>query len=113
LLALAASVQAPAFYLQLDQLRCWSGGLLHLAPATPPEPLLSLAAQLQRKLRAAGFDLEQREYLPHLTLARDCSRPTPAEFPETGWQVDHFSLFLSETHPEGVHYRTLASWKLR
>ena len=113
LLAVAATMQASTFYLQLDQLRCWPGGLLHLAPATPPEPLLSLASQLQSKLRAAGFELEQRDYLPHLTLVRDCSRSIPTECPKTGWQVDQFSLFLSETHPEGVHYRSMASWKLR
>jgi len=112
LLQVAASVKAPAFTLQLDQLRCWSGGLLHLAPAAPPEPLLSLASQLQKNLRTAGFQLEQREYLAHLTLYRDCSLPIPAEFPDISWEVDEFTLFLSESNSDGVQYQALASWKL-
>lgn len=109
---LAASVEASAFVLQLDQLRCWSGGLLLLAPGKTPLPLLSLASQLQQKLHAAGFELEQREYLPHLTLARKCTTLISAVPPVITWQVDAFTLFRSQMQPDGVHYEALKSWKL-
>ena len=110
---LAASVEASAFFLQLDQLRCWPGGLLHLASGQIPLALLNLANQLHQKLQAAGFKLEQREYLPHLTLVRNCTTWTSAVPPVFGWKVDEFTLFSSDTQAGGVRYEALASWKLQ
>lgn len=113
LIRLAASIEAPSFLLQLDQLRCWADGLLHLAPGKRSGALLNLASQLQQKLDAEGFKLDQREYLPHLTLARNCTVPVSVAPPAFCWKVEEFALFHSQSRPGGVHYEALASWKLQ
>lgn len=40
------------------------------AGVAPNAGLLSLQAELCTELRAAGFELQEREFVPHLTLAR-------------------------------------------
>mgnify|MGYP003513776323 FL=1 len=112
LLDLAASIEAQPFTLQLDQLCLWPEGLLHLAASHPPTALLKLASDLQHKLRSSGFELEQREYLPHLTLARHSRQPAKVAPPAFAWNVNQFSLFVSLPEPAGVRYTALASWRL-
>lgn len=64
---------APAFTLSLcgvgffarERGDIWWVGLEHSIP------LLSLQAELGKRLSAAGFNVEQRPYRPHLTLARE------------------------------------------
>ena len=113
LLQLAAAIEAPVFNLQLDQLGLWPDGLLHLSPQNPPVALLQLVSLLQQALSASGFPLEQREYRPHLTLARHCKRPIFGVLPAITWEVSEFSLFLSRPDPAGVGYEALGSWNLR
>ncbi|WP_271105453.1 RNA 2',3'-cyclic phosphodiesterase [Pseudomonas tohonis] len=109
---LAASLVGEAFELRLDQLRCWQNGLLHLAPAHPPQALMSLAASLQDRLRGAGFALERRPFHPHLTLARHCTHLPATAAPTFDWPVNQFTLFASENTASGAHYRALAHWPL-
>ena len=113
LLQLAESIETPAFMLDLDQLNLWPNGLLHLAPSQPPEALLMLAGQLRDKLSSIGIQLDQRNYLPHLTLARHAQLPKVLQLPAFAWKVCEFSLFISENQHQGVHYRPLATWQLR
>jgi RNA 2',3'-cyclic 3'-phosphodiesterase len=47
----------------------FAGGVFSASVADDPE-LSDLAADVDRRLRAAGFDLEERTFTPHCTLAR-------------------------------------------
>ena len=47
-----------------------SFGSLLWAGIEPNPALASLAAQTQNYLRQAGFDIEEREFVPHITLVR-------------------------------------------
>ncbi len=109
---LGASVQLDAFALQLNAIECWANGILHLAPAEPAPALLTLQQRLQEGLSGLGIELEQQTYRPHLTLARQCKELPSVIAPIFAWQVDSFALYLSESTPEGVRYRALASWPL-
>lgn len=66
-----------------------------------PNPALeSLAAKTFSLLREAGFALEEREFIPHITLVRDY-KPFEGEIPqfapaETCMTVTHVSLMKSE-----------------
>lgn len=62
-------------------------------------PLLTaLAIQLQDGLRAEGFPIEQRDFKPHITIARKVSSYNPIHLgvPPEAMMVDHVSLMKSE-----------------
>ncbi|WP_246533160.1 RNA 2',3'-cyclic phosphodiesterase [Pseudomonas lalucatii] len=109
---LAAALQATAFELRLDRLVHRRNGLLYLAPSEPPAALLDLAGQLHLALRTAGFTLEERSFLAHLTLMRRCSARPPPTCPTFDWSVGHFALLASETSQRGGLYQQLEQWPL-
>jgi 2'-5' RNA ligase len=96
------------FELCLDRLKCWHGGLLHLAPSQPPAALLALANRLHQQLNQAGLPCEQRTYRPHLTLARGSHLPAQTLSPSFTWRAEELVLYRSE---QG-HYRPLTRWPL-
>ena len=84
--------------------------------------LTQLQARLSTGLREAGFELEDRPFAPHVTLARrrPNARPgTPLEWPPRARlpalpvPVQSFSLMRSELSPAGPHYTTLERFALR
>ncbi len=81
--------------------------LCYLTADTPPE-LASLAAALQNALRNSGFPGEDREFIPHVTLARRC---VLSEIPSIPAPVTaHFSelvLIRSLLQPTGPVYTPL------
>lgn len=59
---------------------CWLG--------VKKEPLLSeLQAELERRLRSAGFALERRSFRPHLTLLRQAAFPPDFDLKEFSRQL--------------------------
>ncbi|MGQ7957570.1 RNA 2',3'-cyclic phosphodiesterase [Pseudomonas sp. SP16.1] len=113
LLTLAAELQGERCTLQLDRLGLWRGGLLHLAPSRVPPTLDELQQQLHARLLAAGFELEERAFRPHLTLARHYPHPPTCVAPTFDWPLRHFALFCSENDRRGTLYRQLGRWPLR
>lgn len=113
--SLAGQVQSPSFALVLDELQWWRGNrVLCLAPGTMPAGLGALVADLSAALESAGFELENRPYRAHLTLARQATtrdrsfgQPAPTELEATA-----FSLMVSRAMPGGSSYSTLGSWPL-
>ncbi|MDD0843641.1 RNA 2',3'-cyclic phosphodiesterase [Pseudomonas sp. Gutcm_11s] len=97
-----------AFDLQLDRLDCWHGGLLHLAPSQLPAELMALAGGLRQLLDTAGLPGDGRAYRPHLTLARESSRPQVPTPLSVRWRAEELVLYQSE---QGG-YLPLASWPL-
>ncbi|MEO4046607.1 RNA 2',3'-cyclic phosphodiesterase [Pseudomonas sp. CAU 1711] len=81
--------------LHLDNLACWRGGLLHLAPSRAPANLLRLARELELALVAAGLPSDRRPFRPHLTLARGSRPPIASEPADFAWQADELVLYQS------------------
>ena len=112
ILAAAEAVVVPAFRLVLDRLGsfprtgvAWAG-----CAAAPPE-LSSLQAQLDGRLRDAGFALERRPFSPHVTLARRIAKPVaPGPWGPVSWHATRFSLVESAREAGG--YRERAAWNL-
>lgn len=70
----------------------WWAGLQNSAP------LQALAQSAQNALRAEGFVLENRSFVPHITLARQVSAPTPLRLavPSASCTAGRVSLMRSD-----------------
>jgi RNA 2',3'-cyclic 3'-phosphodiesterase len=82
--------------------------------------LLQLQAQLSDGLKQAGFGLEEREWRPHITLARRrehaASRALawpPASVAHTAFPLHSLVLFQSKLSPKGPTYIALREFDLR
>ena len=73
-------------------------GELYWAGIDRCDELKSLAAAIQNGLRERGFDIEKREFKPHITLARQVQarEPVRLELPKTKMTVSRILLMKSE-----------------
>jgi RNA 2',3'-cyclic 3'-phosphodiesterase len=100
------------FRLELDRVGgfrrarvAWAG------PSTPPPELGALQEKLAARLAAGGFALEEREFNPHLTLARRIERALPgASVAPIAWEADEFTLVRSEIGTG--RYHVVERWPL-
>lgn len=110
--AAAGAVCPEAFTLVLDRIGGFRrAGVAWAGCARVPAGLLALQAELESRIRDAGFRPDERTFSPHLTLARKVrGRVEPASIPALEWPVAGFAL-VESVRPEGA-YRTLAQWPL-
>lgn len=108
----AGAIAAAPFELTLDRLGCWRHNRI-LWAGGDSRPLAAVASQLSAGLRAAGFGLEARPFVAHLTLLRDaaCSEP-PVLAKPVAWEVSEFVLVQSHRSSAGAHYETIGRWPL-
>jgi len=99
----------PAIEIHMDRLNCFSDKrdtrLVYLT-GEPPKELTLLASRLHEALRREGFPLEDRAFLPHVTLCRRCAS-TPTASPNFSCNFPTLSLMESELRPEGAMYRAI------
>lgn len=112
--ALAVGVQTPgvAFELTLDRCGCFGSSrrsVLWLGPRRAPTALTDLEYRLRSACVAAGLPVEQRPFVPHLTLARRASGGALAPPTPVGWRVDRLALMLSDP---AHRYQCLAEFRL-
>ncbi|MCQ4325847.1 RNA 2',3'-cyclic phosphodiesterase [Stutzerimonas stutzeri] len=112
LLELGATVQAPAFQLNLDRLATLGKGFVCLQPSATPLALEYLVAALNERLAALGVVLDSRPFLPHLTLTRQARGRPHGPAPTFGWRAEHFVLYQSQNTPDGVRYLEQGRWPL-
>jgi len=74
--------------------------------------LLVLAMQLKKIANDFGVTMDNRPYLPHVTLAKKVKRPMALQFKPIIWESGEFCLFESITAADGVVYRVLNTWPL-
>lgn len=122
---LQALRQSP-FEITLEGVGLFGGARPHAAWAgiAPSEPLTRLQAKVDRIARLAGVQVENRRFVPHVTLGR--FRPPSSEdalrleravvqearFSEGPWPVEEVTLFRSHPGAEGAHYEVLARYPL-
>lgn len=113
----AATIDLPAMTVALDRLGYWPRKRMLWAipdPATVPEALLHLVTALNDGLAACDVALEQRDYRPHVTLARRLDHtPRCGHFPPVEWRFGQFALMESVSTPSGVRYPVLKTWALK
>jgi 2'-5' RNA ligase len=71
--AIQEALQLPGgdIFLNLTWLDVWTSGIAVLRPRELPPALLALQAALAERLRDLGLPVEEREFKPHVTLARN------------------------------------------
>ncbi|MFS2126226.1 RNA 2',3'-cyclic phosphodiesterase [Pseudomonas sp. Pseusp97] len=109
--AIGERLPRQGFDLQLDHIARWHNGILHLAPSDVPAALHGLVHTLREELRAGGFEVEQRPFHPHITLARH-ARHAPLASASFLLPAQAVTLFSSENSPTGVRYRAIGEWPL-
>jgi RNA 2',3'-cyclic 3'-phosphodiesterase len=100
------------FELTLDAIGVWpESKILWLAPTALPAALAELENRLWDALVERGFRRADRDYLPHVTLARR-ARPVDSAVEPVRFPVR--DLALVESFPDGrnVHYEVLGRWNL-
>ena len=100
------------FELALDTVGVWpESKILWLAATVLPDALGELEKRLWDSLAERGFRSEDRDYRPHVTLAR---RARPVDFAVEPVRFPVRDLALVESFPDGrnVHYEVLERWPL-
>ena len=98
-----------------------NGGALW-AGIEPKEPVISLAAKVERAIQQVGLEPERRAFAPHITLARWNRRNAEAvdaflrrnsDLRSGPFEVHRFILFESKLSRHGPHYEEVAAFRLR
>lgn len=107
---IAAAVRGRRFKLSMDRVGSFRRARVAWAGCESAAPqVMALQRDLSRRLRAEGFDLEDRPFAPHVTLLRKTEAAVPqARIDPIEWRVAEFALVASNAG----RYATLARWRL-
>jgi RNA 2',3'-cyclic 3'-phosphodiesterase len=111
--AAAAHVRGPRFQIVFDRIETWARShIVCLTSSTPPREAGELADALATQL-ADLVRRDDREFRPHVTLARDATRKlrTRAIAP-IEWPARDLALVESNMTRTGSHYAVLERWPL-
>jgi len=111
----ADAIGVPPFELKIDTRGYWRRNRIVWAGAAQcPPPLRDLAARLNGMLRAAGFQCETREYVPHITLLREaCRAPLLQINGAIAWRAEDFVLVRSVHRDAVLVYEIVQRWPLK
>jgi len=111
--ALGATIVAPRFDLVVDRLEYWRHNrILWAGVEQCPSALLALVERLQEPAATAGFRIERRPYVPHVTLRRDARHAPASARIHVAWPVTEFALVESAQRERGRGYEVLRKWPL-
>jgi len=110
---LVQALRLPFRPFELTFSRCekWRHGLVVAPPDAIPQLLVDLHAVLREALRLMGLPFEDREFRPHLTLARRYSQALPEQAgPSVRWPVNGYVLVESRSIPR-LEYQLLHRYR--
>ena len=112
--AIAAQIHGSRCALAIDRLEYWRHNrIVWAGVARCPDPLRGLAAGLAVRLHAAGYGIDDRPYVLHVTLLRNARRaPAASAIAPVAWPVDDFALVESVAEGGGRAYEVLRRWPL-
>lgn len=103
------------FSITLNKLGYWSKPrILWLGSESIPEQSIELASSLSSIAKQSNIPIQERPYIPHVTLVRKVTQETPAPLfmPDIECKFDTLHLFESLPGKHGVHYPSRAQWPL-
>ena len=109
----ADSVQADAFELNLDQAGYWRHNRIGwLGTSETPQQHFDLVRKLNAELASAGFPIDTRPHVPHVTLLRKSQGGEVPACEPVRWPISEFVLVKSVTESDGAHYEVVRRWPL-
>ncbi len=113
LAACADSVHTEPYELVLDQAGYWRHNRIGWlgASRTPPQHL-DLVGALNAALQGAGFAVDARPHVPHVTLLRNSAGGEAPDCTPVRWPISEFVLVISRTEADGAHYEVIRRWLL-
>jgi 2'-5' RNA ligase len=110
----AGRIRGEAFDLRLDRVGCWPHNrIAWIGCCQVPSHLHRLFDTLSKDLGVAGFTLDKRPFVPHITLVRNGRCDTlPDLVQPIPWHVNGFVLVESLLQASGARYRVLDRWPL-
>jgi 2'-5' RNA ligase len=100
----ALHVSFHPFELGFSRCEKWGHGLVVAIPDATPLPMVHLHAELGDALRGVGLHVDEREFRPHLTLARRHFQALPKTAgPRLRWLVDGYVLVESRATPRSEY----------
>jgi 2'-5' RNA ligase len=113
LAACADTVQTDAFELILDQAGYWRHNRIGwLGASESPPQHVELVRALSSALQKAGFPVDARPHVPHVTLLRKSRGGEVPECVPVRWPISDFVLVKSVIEPDGAHYEVIRRWPL-
>ncbi len=113
LMACADAVQGDSHELLLDQAGYWLHNRIGwLGASALPSQYTELVAHLNGALASAGFPVDTRPHVPHVTLLRNTVGGDVTACDPVDWTIGDFVLVKSVTDPEGARYEVLRRWPL-
>lgn len=112
---IAGKISGEPFDMQLDRLGCWPHNrIFWIGCSNTPSRQCRLFAAIVEGLAVAGFALDKRPFVQHVTLVRNarCDNQPELERP-IPWHVSEFVLAESFLQASGAGYRVLNRWPLR
>ncbi|OZA24003.1 MAG: 2'-5' RNA ligase [Hydrogenophilales bacterium 17-61-9] len=113
LLGCADRVQPKIFELILEQPGYWRHNRIGWLGATRTSPqYVELANALNATLTSAGFAVDARPHVPHVTLLRNTAGGELPHCAPVRWPINEFVLAASRTGADGSHYDVIKRWAL-
>jgi 2'-5' RNA ligase len=113
LVACADAVETDAFELVLDQAGYWRHNRIGwLGASEAPPQHVELVGALNTALRAAGFPVDPRPHVPHVTLLRKSPGGEVPPCIPVRWPISEFVLVKSVTEFDGARYEIVKRWPL-
>jgi 2'-5' RNA ligase len=113
LFACADSVRTDAFELILNQAGYWRHNRIGwLGASQAPPQNFELVSALNAALLSAGFQVDPRPHVPHITLLRKSLGGEVPVCEPVRWPVSDFVLVQSVTESDGAHYEVIRRWPL-
>lgn len=112
--SVAAATPWSGASLTLDRIGYWKRARIVWAGSTDGCAALSaLAEELRARLRRLGFRVEERPFVPHVSLYRKAGRRPRWRREVIDWRIDEFCLVQSRPSPSGSRYEVLERWGAR
>jgi RNA 2',3'-cyclic 3'-phosphodiesterase len=110
----ASRVKTKPFDYVIDTTGCFAGPkIAWLASDSTPNQLFELQSELQRNVAAADFEVDERTFRPHITIARDVTHIfEPHAVSPTVWHVNQFCLVQAIQTGNTIRYDILDRWVL-
>jgi RNA 2',3'-cyclic 3'-phosphodiesterase len=109
----ASDLEGEPLELRLEKLEAWPGS--HVLCLTPGQcaPLHALVDGLRHNLLAHQVELDQKDFRPHVTVAREWrDRSVEGAIAPIRWSAKEFVLVESESTRDGSRYRIIGRWPL-